>query len=201
MGPTIGDFMKGDDVSKLSIDRVFLSEMQGKPISTGYVPDTPDPKQGASVACGINLGQTSLQQLKSMNLNPILTGKLYPYLGRTGDEARTYLRNFPLRLSENEVNIIVNEMLTLTIDNLVTKYNKVAQNSFQSLPSEWQTVIASVYLQYEDLPVRFPVFWRYLTEADWSNALAMLRNFDDNYVTRRNTEADYIELCSKKNDS
>lgn len=189
--------MNGNEINELSIDIAFLTEMQGKPISTGYVPDTPDPQQGVSVACGINLGLTTYQQLKNMNFSPILTGKLYPYLGRTGEDARNYLKEFPLRLSDNEVNIISNEILLLTIGNLVSLFNASAHISFQSLPKEWQTIIASVYLQYEDLPERFPEFWHLVTTADWSNALTMLRNFDDNYLTRRNTEADYIELYSK----
>ncbi len=57
--------------------------------------------------------------------------------------------------------------------------------------NEATTVIASVAFQYGDLESRTPNFWKQVISGDWEAAEANLRNFGDNYGTRRVKEADY----------
>lgn len=64
---------------------------------------------------------------------------------------------------------------------------------FSRLPSEAQTVIASVSFQYGvNLDLRAPRFWRAVASQDWAAAVAELRRFGDAYPTRRRREADLL---------
>ena len=69
---------------------------------------------------------------------------------------------------------------------------------FSNLPSEIQTVIASVTFQYGiNLNLRAPKFWKAVTAQDWNKTLSILRNFGDKYGTRRNKEANLLEALIK----
>ena len=54
------------------------------------------------------------------------------------------------------------------------------------------TTVASVAFQYGNLETETPNFWRQVTSGDWNAAEKNLRDFQDDYGTRRNLEADYL---------
>ncbi len=185
-------------MSKLAIDFNFLKELEGGLLLSGYIIDSGNEPTGVRIASGIELGSYTVEKLRALNINPILTGKLYPYIGKKGDEAKAYLKEFPLRLSENEAEILMKSAHQQKLEPLTRIYRKDSGNSLHHIPSAWQTVIASLELQYSGIHEKHPLFWRCVTEQSWDEALHLLRNFDDKFSTRRNTEADYIELhCSE----
>ncbi len=63
---------------------------------------------------------------------------------------------------------------------------------FKDLTNEQMTVILSVAFQYGDLSKKTPNFWRQVVAGDWAGAKQNLRNFGDDYSTRRNKEADLL---------
>ena len=60
------------------------------------------------------------------------------------------------------------------------------------LEPEKQTVLLSVFRQYGSTR-RFPKFWTKATSGNWNAAIDELRNFNDDYATRRDKEADLLE--------
>lgn len=72
------------------------------------------------------------------------------------------------------------------MNDLVVKYDSaVGAGEFYKLPTEAQTVIASVAFQYGNLATSAPKFWAEATSKDWSGAISELRDFGDVYNTRR----------------
>jgi len=67
------------------------------------------------------------------------------------------------------------------------------KKKFEDLPSEAQTVIASVFFQYGSLKSETPKFWKAAVSQDWKEVLKILRNFEDEYAPRRNLEADVLQ--------
>ncbi|MBO1360258.1 hypothetical protein J2D73_10715 [Acetobacter sacchari] len=64
---------------------------------------------------------------------------------------------------------------------------------FNELPLEMKTVIDDLHYHYGDLSTATPRFWGDVTSGNWSQAINELRNFDDDFPTRRNAEADAIQ--------
>lgn len=79
------------------------------------------------------------------------------------------------------------------VNNLVKKYNGDSAIAFNDIPSKWQTVIGSVEFQYGSSKKKAPIYWGMVTHQNWGGALGELRNFGDNYATRRNKEANYAQ--------
>lgn len=71
------------------------------------------------------------------------------------------------------------------------------RTAFFDLPAEAQTVIASVAFQYGDLSIAAPRFWRAVCKQDWHAAIAELRDFGDEYHSRRHLEADLLGAIAK----
>lgn len=80
---------------------------------------------------------------------------------------------------------------------LEKKYNadiKAGATKFTDLPSEVQTVIASVSFQYgTGLKRRTPKFWKAVTSQDWKKTIEVLDNFKDIYKSRRKLESDLLK--------
>lgn len=82
------------------------------------------------------------------------------------------------------------------IAKLKLKYDSAAENEkkFIALPSQAQTVIASVSFQYGvGLNSAAPKFWKSVISQDWPEAIKQLKNFGDAYPTRRKKEAALLE--------
>jgi GH24 family phage-related lysozyme (muramidase) len=172
------------------IDWAFIGTLEGEAITRGYVPSD---KSGVTIATGVDLGQKAMPELLALGLGAALTDKLKPYLGLKGDGARGKLNSAPLTLSAAEVAQLDQAMRARFVAALVAAFNFASQTGFDALKPAQQTVIASVAYQYgTGLDQRTPNFWRQVTTGDWPGAIANLRNFGDDYSTRRNKEANYL---------
>ena len=66
---------------------------------------------------------------------------------------------------------------------------------FGQLPEPFQTAIVDLAYQYGPrLNLRTPNFWSDITTGNWNRAVGELRDFHDAYPTRRNREADRMQL-------
>ena len=72
---------------------------------------------------------------------------------------------------------------------------KATGTSFDKLPREKATVVASVAFQYGDLESQTPNFWRQTTNNQWMEAYNNLLNFGDIYTSRREREAEYLKAA------
>jgi len=181
---------------KYGVDWNFIEGLEGTSLK-GYVPKNSKTGEvfgnsGVTVGSGFDLGQHSLNDLKGMGLPQPIIDKLSPYLGKTKAEATKILRANPLRLSEEELNLISPKVKQTALSKLITKYNQNAKVPFEKLSKEQQTVLASVAFQYGDLSSRTPNFWKNVTNNDWASAYKNLLNFGDKYQTRRIQEAKYL---------
>lgn len=186
--------MANSNASRLTIDFSFIKELEGGVLLSGYVLDGSDAESGVRIANGIDLGLYTDSMFRVLKISPVLRGKLYPYVGKKGDDAKSYLKEFPLRLSENEAENFIRSAQYQKLESLISLYKKDSGTELHLIPSAWQTVIASLEIQYSNINEKHPLFWQFVTKQNWGEALSLLRNFGDQFSTRRNTEADYIEL-------
>ena len=172
------------------IDWAFIGTLEGAAIPKGYVPSD---ESGVTIATGVDLGQRAMPELQAFGLGTALTEKLKPYLGLKGDDARRKLKSAPLMLSAAEVAQLDGALRARFVAALVPRFNAACNTGFDALKPAQQTVIASVAYQYGlGLDRAAPNFWRQVTTGDWPGAIANLRNFGDDFPTRRNKEADYL---------
>jgi hypothetical protein len=176
-----------------SIDFDFISTFEGGSLNKGYVPDAAYSKSGVTIAIGFDLGARNANDLLGLPLEPSLIERLRPYLGLQGMQAARYLQHHPLKISDADAKAINVAVKSKLIGSLVAKYDADSGLSFAAIPPKWQTVIASLEFQYGSLRKRCPSFWRCVTQQNWPEAIAELRDFGDRYTTRRNKEADYVE--------
>jgi len=170
-----------------NIDWDFIAKQEGKRILSGYVPKTKNMKSGVTIATGFDLGQRILSDLAGLPDDIIET--LKPFLGLKGAEAEEVAAN--LNISDSQAKIIDEFSHKEVVDDLRNKWQAKTGESFDNLPMNKATVIASVRFQHGDLATATPNFWRQVTSDDWVGAEKNLRNFQDEFPSRRNREADY----------
>ncbi|GLQ30194.1 pesticin C-terminus-like muramidase [Litoribrevibacter albus] len=179
-----------------NIDYQFLSDLEGGSKINGYVPAAGVSKSGVTIATGFDLGQRSEADLKKLNLNAVLVAKLKPYLGLKSDSAQKLLKKTPLVITKDQAQAIDKAVKSAHIAQLKLKYNSASGNTkkFSDIPSQAQTVIASVSFQYGvGLNARAPKFWKAVTSQDWKETIKLLKAFGDAYPTRRKKEAALLE--------
>ena len=170
-----------------NIDWDFISAREGKGRTSGYVPDADGSDSGVTIATGFDLGARNINDLKCLPKS--LIEKLTPYLGIKGAQAEEIASN--LNITDPEAKTIDEFSKKEATDRLKAKWQAATGNSFDDLPKNKATVIASVAFQYGDLESQTPNFWRQVTSDDWDAAEKNLRNFGDNYSRRRNLESYY----------
>jgi hypothetical protein len=181
------------------IDWGFISRFEGGAILSGYVPDPDLSKSGVTIATGFDLGQWSPDDFKRLNLSASLTAKLLPYVGLKQDAAVKYLSANPLTITQAEAADLDRVAQERVVNTVKQKYDKAVaespkgQKNWDGICGAARTVITSVAYQYGPaLDVAAPKFWGDAVAQNWSAAEQELRNFDDNYPTRRWKEADYL---------
>lgn len=172
-----------------NIDWDFISEREGKGKLKGYVPDAEGSQSGVTIATGFDLGARNLSDLAGLPQDII--DALTPYLGIKGAEADEIAGNLVIDNSQSK---IIDEFSKKdAVNKLKSRWQEKTGTSFDELPMNKATIIASVAFQYGNLATETPNFWNQVTNDDWDGAVANLRNFGDNYKTRRNAEADYFQ--------
>lgn len=183
------------------IDFSFISAFEGGQKLAGYVPASGVSNSGVTIATGFDLGARNEADLKKMNLSTGLINKLKPYLGLKKNAAVAALKKTPLSITKQEATAIDTAAKKEATDLLVRRYNAAISpklKKFSQLDKAAQTVIASVSYQYGNLATRAPKFWKAVTDQDWANAVKILKNFQDQYPTRRNKEAALLQSIVKK---
>ena len=170
-----------------NIDFDFILEQEGFE-TKGYVPEATKSKSGVTIASGFDLGARNENDLKGLPQDIVET--LKPYLGLKGTEAENIAGN--LRVTEDQAKIINEFAKKEAVKNLRAKWEKATGTSFDKLPKEKATVLASVAFQYGDLESQTPNFWNQTTNNQWSEAYYNLLDFRDVYKSRREREAEYL---------
>ena len=179
------------------IDFTFITKLEGNECK-GYVPDPKNSQSGVTIAAGFDLGQRDAQEIENA-FELELAGKLLPYVGVIKEHAQQLLAENPLIITEEE-NVLINDYCkgssTRCLKDLWAKSDALV--SFDGLPGECQTVIASVAFQYGNLSKRTLNFWHQATSGDWTAVEENLRNFGDKYAPRKNKEADLLASGLRK---
>jgi hypothetical protein len=185
------------------IDWDFIGEQEGAASQEGYVPNPEESQSGVTVGTGVDLGARNANDLEALGLSDALREKLEPYLGLKKQDAVDALAANPLNLTAEEVEELDEAVKEQAVDSLVSTYNEEvnarnaedggSRSTFEELPAEMQTVIASVHFQYGSLESETPNFFDQVVDQRWSDALGNLRDFGDDYSSRRGREADLLE--------
>lgn len=170
-----------------NIDWKFIAEREGNKLK-GYVPNADKSKSGVTIASGFDLGARSLEDLKGLPQDII--DLLQPFLGLKGAEASEVASN--LKVSNTQSNIINDFAKKEATETLSRRWKETTGEDFSKLPMNKATAVASVAFQYGNLETETPNYWRQVTSGDWNAAEKNLRDFQDDYGTRRNLEADYL---------
>ena len=182
----------------------FIKQNEGKAISKGYIPKNKDGsvmgQSGVTIASGFDLGQQDMTSISGLPKE--LQDKLIPYLGAKKDKAVSKLKETGgLQLTDDEVSQIDMMAKEQYSNRIKESYNKLTGKNFDELPSNLQTVIADVQFQYGTNYERTPKFAGIIQEiadnpSDVNAYMKLeneLRNFGDDYKTRRGKEADLIK--------
>ncbi|XP_002740238.1 uncharacterized protein LOC100370384 [Saccoglossus kowalevskii] len=189
------------------IDKAFIKAREGFRVN-GYLPEDEDgnihENSGVTIGNGVDLGSKNANYFRDMGVPETIITKFTPYFGLRGTAAQNKLDEIPLHLEEDEATDLSRRVMDKEIidvrrayDNKVTEIGNTNLKKFDELTVAQRTVIASVYFQYGS-PGRFPKFWGYVTNQRWNDAIAELRDFGDDFGTRRNLEADLLEEDSGK---
>lgn len=181
----------------MAVNWEFIEDQEGGSLLDGYIPQDYEGgnESGVTIAAGLDLGQHSAKGLLRRGVPPYMVEKFKPYIGLRGEEAAYALAKFPLSIEEADAEDIDRSMHASSEERMATKYDRATgeNGSFAALPSEWQTAIMSVSHQYgSNLAGATPNFWKQMVEKDYSAAIDNLRDFGDDYSSRRNREADMI---------
>jgi hypothetical protein len=178
----------------LAVDFGFIRKLEGHLKLKGYVPEVELSNSGVTIASGVDLGQRNENSMQELDITDDLRAKLSPYLGAKKHDAVSLLEENPLEISEHEAESLDKAVVEPILNSLVAKFDAASQVAFEELEPQKQTAIASVAFQYgTGLSSATPNFWRPITTGDWNGALANLRNFGDDYPTRRNKEAALLQ--------
>ena len=185
-----------DDVShiqekaNLDIDWSLIERLEGNEVF-GHQPTA---NSGVTIGSGFDLKEKTESSLEDMGFDPDLIDELKPYLGLTGDEAAMAIKNNNLVLDDDKISRINRLSKKHYTEDIKNQYEEGTGKKFWKLSPEQQTVIMSVGYQYGNLKTRTPKFWKGVINDDWDSVVNELRDFKDDYGTRRNTEADLLSI-------
>lgn len=168
----------------------FIFNKEGGIKTTGYVPDGSD-RSGTTVANAFDLGQQTKESIKNFGFkDPNILNIIEPYLGIQGEEAKKIAPT--LQLTDEQAQDIADTVKNYYENNIQKQYNSRRKNiNFEQLDPAVQTAVASVGYQYGDLR-RTPKFFDAALNNDVPSLVDELKNFNDNFTTRRNAEANYV---------
>jgi murein DD-endopeptidase MepM/ murein hydrolase activator NlpD len=182
-----------------NIDFKFIKGEKGAQYLDGYVRGATDGESGVVIATRFALGTRDEKGLAWLKLPPDLVKKLQPYLGKQADEALSFLKANPLKITKNEADLIDEAWMSRFADAFIDTYNKAVKAKggtveYRDLIPEAQTAVASVAFQYTDLAKHAPRFWGLVLDQDFYGTVHELRTFNDPYPDRRNQEGDLLQV-------
>lgn len=175
------------------VDYDFIGKLEGNK-DRAYIPKNDKGNivghSGVTIGKGLDLG--NFGDLYNLDIPNALREKLEPYVGLRRELAEQALKDNPLELSDKELSELNKAVIKYYTGYVRSVYEEDSGRRWDNLPDRAKTVILSVLFQYGS-PKRVPKFWSYATSHNWSNMIEELRDFGDNFPTRRNLEADYLE--------
>jgi GH24 family phage-related lysozyme (muramidase) len=178
-----------------NIDMEFLAEQEGNK-HQAYVPSS---NSGVTIGMGFDLKEKTVDDLKKMGLNNDTINKFVPYLGLSGEQAKKAISNNPLVIrDQNELNELNTLSKSYYINSIARQYENASNGKkFVDLDPAQQTVLFSVGYQYGSLN-RTPKFLKAAAEDRWQDVHKELMNFGDDFKSRRQREAGYLEKFLNK---
>lgn len=177
-----------------NVDFDFIAEQEGEGVNEAYVPQDSNGnvlgQSGVTVGTGVDLGSKDSEYFDGLDED--LVEKLEPYFGQTRENAQNILAIAPLSLTDAEVSELDQFVKDKELVTLRTRWNRDSDTEWDDLPENQATAVASVFYQYG--PQMFGHnYWDQTTSGDWTAARNNLRNYGDNYRSRRRREARYLE--------
>ena len=190
-----------------AVDWGFIKAREGNKLSM-YVPQETNAKgvkevigkSGNTIGMGIDLGQWSAAEFKSAGVSETLVTTLNGYFGLKNKAATDYLAKNPLTLTSDEVDEVNTAIKGQILDKLIEAFDAESLTKFVDLTAEQQTSVASVFFQYgtNKEKKKWPKnYWKQVTKGEWGKAEKNLKNFGDDFKTRRNLEAGLLETDRK----
>lgn len=200
------------------IDLDFIYDLEGGIVLEAYVPTNkhgvPLGNSGVTVGAGVDLGQISLKDLdfcllqfylaKSVRTSlphsvcqhkaRFLSALCADFCDKRGNEALSSLAEFK---SLHGLNFALSDSQAreLTESRYLSILSVVFSPPKPYMSQRLRTIVASVAIQYGPrLSIRTPRFYKFAFAGDIPAVIDELRNFGDDYPTRRNKEADYLEV-------
>lgn len=189
------------------IDWEFIRSLEGKLITTGYVPHTRDGRvigrSGVTIASGFDIGQWTEKEIYALPLSLALRVKLYPYVQRRAETALSYIKDHPLVISTDEANQIDRALKMNLVSRFDTIYKLRTGNNFGAgdiVHERLRTVVISLVVNFgpnipNTLPKTFKVICRCVKTGDNTELVNWLRHFpskNPELKKRRTREADYL---------
>lgn len=176
----------------MTLDWHFISRLEGGRHTRGYVPE--GGKSGVTVATGFDIGQWSEAEILALGLGADLAGRLLPYCRLKGAAAGATLSSRPLAMTEREAMDIDAAVRARFEARIARSWDMIpAARPWGDLDRARRTVVLSVAFQHgPNLVKAAPRFWTMATRGDWRGVEAELRDFGDDFPTRRRAEADYL---------
>ena len=184
--------------SNSQIDWNFIDRLEGN-LNYGHQPSE---NSGVTIGSGFDLKEKTVSSLESMGFDGDLIDKLEPYLGLTGDKAAKKIKEENLVLGADEISRINRLSKKHYTADIKDQYERATGKEFNKLDPAQQTVIMSVGYQYgsftntDTIKGRPEKFWKKVREDDWEGVVNELQNFGDKYPTRRNKEANYLNIST-----
>lgn len=180
-----------------NINWEFISSLEGKGVKKAYVPNE---NSGVTLATGFDLKEKNADLLAEMGISEETTSLLSQFFGMSGADAREASQDFEISDEQvTEIDKASHDWYTKQVIATYNKHNPV--KPFEELTEAQQTVLVSVGFQHGTSFTRTDGSdMNYIKQAasgDWEAALANLRNFGDEFPTRRNKEADLLEAEKK----
>ena len=170
------------------IDWKFIGQLEGDSIY-GSVPTE---NSGVTIGMGFDLKEKDTNFLSvKMGLSDSLVEKLSPYIGMSGTNAKKFLEDNPLILTDQERMLINERSKAKYTADIINQYETKTGRVFSELSGKQQTIIASIGYQYGNFD-RTPTFLKHLKNNDWNGVTSELLNFKDDFTTRRHTEEHYL---------
>ena len=211
-----------EEAKQLQVDFDFISKLEGGRQTEAYVPNPEGSQSGVTFATGVDLGGKTSDYFKEFdNLLPGIVEKMEPYFGMTGQEAFNFEQLNPLSFSDKEAMLVDSFVKHTELNSISRNFERTFGADMAELSPELQTVIASIGYQYganfmdnpntEEFDPKTPKLVSLLEMVvkdpdnieNYTKLEDELRNFGDDYSTRRGTEADllnqFIRSLKEKN--
>lgn len=169
------------------VDWNKIQEFEGGSQQSGYVPQAG--KSGVTIGAGLDVGQRQNLQ----GLPEEVQQKLQPFVGLKNEDAtRKLASSGGVNLEPEEIQQVDSFIKKETEDKMRDYWQKNSDIPFEKLTPSQKTVLASVMHQYGNFS-NVPRFAGYAAKGQWPKVMNELRNFKDEYPSRRNKEADILE--------